>query len=71
MIALMPRAFQKVQSDIEKYKELKSSEDVLEFEDEDGEMNEVDDELPMNEYVYLQQSKRSIYFKKCELDQKN
>ena len=58
---------QKVQSDIEKYKELKSSEDVLEFEDENGEMNEVDDELPMNEDVYLQQSKRSIYFKKCEL----
>ena len=57
---------QKVQSDIEKYKELKSLEDVLEFEDEDGEMNEVDDELPMNEDVYLQQSKRSIYFKKCE-----
>ena len=57
---------QKVQSDIEKY-ELKSPGDVLEFEDEDGEMNKVDDELPMNEDVYLQQSKKSIYFKKCEL----
>ena len=57
---------QKVQSDIEKYKQLKSSED-LEFDDDvDGDIDETDDELPVKEDVYLQQSKRSIYFKKCE-----
>ena len=39
---------QKVQSDIEKYKELKSLVD-LKFEGENEEMNEADDELPMNE----------------------
>ena len=59
----------KIESDIDSYKELNcedvntSTSPISIDETEDVENEE---ELPVQEDVYLQQSKRSIYFKKCQ-----
>ena len=59
----------KIESDIDSYKELKC-EDVnsstTSISIGDTEDVENDDQLPVQEDVYVHQSKRSIYFKKCE-----
>ena len=59
----------KMDSEIESYKKLES--DNIDSSGLNSKMYETniendDDELPVREVVYLQQSKRSIYFKDCE-----
>ena len=59
----------KLQSDIETYKEFKSdnSVDSSQLSASNMELQGEIDDLPIKEDVYLRQSKRSIYFKECEI----